>query len=109
MHVEIEIDAESANHYMRFIDFIEYLHNGLVNVEIVDYETGLRVGEFCLPLRGLVRKRRSEVVVQHCDVVYHNNGVRSSIKVELRAIRKMRSKQILAQASPKKAQSPIKK
>ncbi len=81
----------------------------MVSVEIVDYETGLAVGGFCVPLRGLVRKRRSEVVVQHSDVVYHNNGVKSTIKVEFRAIRKMRNKQVIAPMSPKKGQSPIKK
>lgn len=57
--MEIEIDSEGANYHLRFIDFIEYLHNGMVRVEVVDYETGLGVGWFCVPLRGLVRKRRS--------------------------------------------------
>jgi hypothetical protein len=37
MHVEIEINAEGTNYHERFIDFIDYLHNGMVNVFIVDY------------------------------------------------------------------------
>lgn len=47
-------------------------------------------------------------MVQHSDVVYWSNGVRSMIKAEFRAIRKMRNKQIIVPFSPKKGQSPIK-
>lgn len=90
IHVEVNIDEEPNNFLMKFAQFIQYLHNGVLNVQIVDYFTGLTFGLFTIPLRNLVRKRRNEVVYVHEDWIYHRNLVRGSMKVEMRAIRKMK-------------------
>jgi hypothetical protein len=75
---------------MKFVQFIQYLYNGVLNIEIVDYFTGLIFGKFTIPLRNLIRRRRNEVIYIHEDWIYHRNIVRGNMKVEVRAIRKMK-------------------
>lgn len=85
------------------------MHNGVINVDILDYITGLSFGMSTIPLRSLIRKRRNEVIFIHEDYVYHNNRIKANLKVELRAIRKMRHSNKAETVSPTKVkESPIK-
>lgn len=59
MHLEINFDEHIENHQTNLIHFIEYLHNALLKINIVDYTNGLNFGSIFVPLRNLVRKRRN--------------------------------------------------
>lgn len=109
MHIEVNIDDEPSNYLIKFMQFIQFMHNGVINVDIFDYITGLSFGIFTIPLRNLIRKRRNEVIFMHEDCVYHSNRIKANLKVELRAIRKMRHINKAETISPTKLnESPIK-
>ena len=73
---------------------------------MVDYSTGLIYGRFMMPLRGLLRKRRSEAVFVHEDYLYCGGGSRGKLKVEVRAIRKMKTKVRLTPVDGSPLQTP---
>lgn len=45
-----------------------------------------------LPLRMLIRKRRNEAIFTHEDYIYHRNYTRGRVRVEMRALRKIKQK-----------------
>ena len=57
-----------------------------------DYLTGFSFGFFRMPLRNLIRKRRTEVSLTHEDYLYHHNYTRGKVKLEVKAVRKMKQK-----------------
>ena len=81
LHMEVDIDEQPNNFLLKFIQFIQYLHNSVLNIDIVDYFTGLHFGTFTIPLRNLIRKRRNEVIYVHEDWIYHRNLIRGNMKV----------------------------
>ena len=54
--------------------------------------TGFSFGFFRMPLRNLIRKRRTEVSLTHEDYLYYHNFTRGKVKLEVKAVRKMKQK-----------------
>lgn len=80
MHQEITFNDSTDNFQQAFIYFIEYLYNGLLTMEMIDYETGHTYGSFMVPLRNLIRKRRNEAIITHEDYIVHRSSIRGKIK-----------------------------
>lgn len=97
MHVEVEFDAAADTHQFNFLHFIEYLYNAAVDCEIID-QAGLTFANFAFPLRPLIRKRRNEAVSAHEDHLLHRHLYRGKVRMEARAIRKLKNKPVAAQA-----------
>lgn len=88
IHFSVSADRAIANHRHRFVQFVKYLHNGVLPIEIVDASTKFVHGVVYCPLRELIRRRRNEAVYLFDGEIRCRETVQGILKMELRALRK---------------------
>ena len=94
MHVEVAFDEQHHSYEQNFMYFVQYLYNGLLQIDIKDYSSGFTFGQLRVPLRTLIRQRRTELTFIYQDYIYHKNLIKGKMRLSIKAIRKMKPKTV---------------